>query len=98
MWWKNVENKLDNLRKQIDIIDNELMELFIARMQISEKIAKYKYENHLKITNKSREKEIKSKIQNHQIHVIKHYYEPINKAIMSASKKYQKNLIKSDFR
>ena len=93
-----MKNELDALRHEIDIIDNELMELFALRMQIAEKIAKYKYENHIKITNKKREDEISSKIQSHHLHIIRNYYEPVNKSLMKASKKYQKDLIKSDFR
>lgn len=93
-----MENELKILRKEIDEIDSKLMELFVLRMQIAEKIAKIKYDNNIKITNKEREKEIKSKIENHPTHIVKNYYEPVNNALIKASKKYQEDLIKTNFR
>ncbi len=38
---------LDNLRKEIDAVDNELISLLAKRMDIVEKIGKYKKENNI---------------------------------------------------
>ncbi len=38
---------LDNLRKEIDAVDSEIISLLAKRMEIVEKIGKYKKENNL---------------------------------------------------
>ena len=43
------------LRKNIDIIDNEIVELYERRMKISEQVAKYKIATGKKVFDKSRE-------------------------------------------
>ena len=49
---------LKELRVEIDKIDEELVKLFVRRMEISEEVAEYKRENDLPILNKSREREV----------------------------------------
>ena len=46
------------LRKGIDEIDNEILKLFLKRMEISEEVAEYKNANSLPILNKAREREV----------------------------------------
>jgi len=53
---------LDDLRHEIDAIDEELVELFIKRMGLSLKVAEYKKENHLPVLNPEREREILNKV------------------------------------
>ena len=50
--------ELNELRSQINQIDDEMLELFLRRMDISEAIAVYKKEHGLPITNREREREI----------------------------------------
>ena len=47
---------LNELRKEIDSIDDELVKLFCQRMQVAEKIAEYKKENNLPILIPARER------------------------------------------
>ncbi len=49
---------LQNLRQEIDKIDDDLLMLFKKRMDIALSVAKYKKENGLVITNAEREREI----------------------------------------
>ena len=49
---------LQDYRKQIDVIDNELLRLFKARMDVVRQIALYKKERGLPVLNEEREKEI----------------------------------------
>lgn len=49
---------MENLRKEIDRIDDEMLELFIKRMDIVKKIALEKKKESLSILNQDREKEI----------------------------------------
>ena len=48
---------IQELRKQIDVIDDELVQLFCRRMQVAEQIAEYKKENGLPILVPARERE-----------------------------------------
>ncbi len=56
--------ELSDIRKQIDDIDNELLPLFLKRMELSQEVAKYKKEHGLPVLNKSREREILRRIMN----------------------------------
>ena len=49
---------LQDLRKKIDIIDNELIRLFQERMDISADVARYKLQHNLPVYDPVREREI----------------------------------------
>ena len=49
---------LEDYRKQIDSIDDNILKLFLQRMEIAGEIAKYKKEQHVAISHPSREREI----------------------------------------
>ena len=49
--------ELNELRKQIDAIDDELVTLFCRRMEVAEQIADYKRQNNLPILVPARERE-----------------------------------------
>lgn len=51
-------NTLDELRKQIDSLDNQLLDILKERMKISEAIGKYKFENNITILQSRRYDEI----------------------------------------
>ena len=51
-------NTLDELRKQIDKLDNDLLDILAARMKVSEAIGKYKQENNITILQSRRYDEI----------------------------------------
>lgn len=51
-------NELENLRKEIDEVDKELVKLFEKRMEVVLKIVEYKKANDIPIFNSSRENEI----------------------------------------
>ena len=54
--------ELSEIRTKIDTVDDQLLELFLQRMQLSEEVAAYKNEHHLPILNKEREREILAKV------------------------------------
>ena len=56
--------ELKDLRNRIDEIDDQILSLFLERMECSEQIADYKKERHLPILNKVRENEILEDVQN----------------------------------
>lgn len=83
-------NKLDVLRKEIDLIDDEMRILFEKRMAIVQEIGKYKKENNIPIFNPHREIEVINKnISKLQDESLKSYYLTFIQNIMDISKKYQ---------
>jgi len=55
---------LDDLRKKIDVIDDEMLELFLKRMALVKEIAKEKKLKGLEIYNPNRESEVLSRLTN----------------------------------
>jgi len=53
---------IQELRKQIDEIDNGLINLFEKRMDLSAEIARYKHENNMAVYDPAREREILDKM------------------------------------
>ena len=53
---------LNKIRKQIDNIDTQLLELFLDRMELSKGVAAYKKENNMPIFQGDREKQILDRI------------------------------------
>lgn len=51
-------NELDQCRKEIDEIDNELIELFERRLDVAVRVAEYKKNNNLPIYNEERESQV----------------------------------------
>ena len=54
--------ELSDIRKRIDSVDDQLLKLFLERMDLSEEVAAYKNEHHLPILNKERERAILAKV------------------------------------
>lgn len=54
--------ELSEIRTQIDAVDDQLLQLFLERMALSEEVAAYKNEHHLPILNKERERAILAKV------------------------------------
>ncbi len=54
--------ELSEIRAKIDAVDDQLLKLFLERMELSETVAAYKNEHKLPILNKTREREILAKV------------------------------------
>ena len=54
--------ELSEIREKIDAVDDQLLDLFLQRMDLSEEVAAYKNEHHLPILNKARERAILAKV------------------------------------
>ena len=54
--------ELSEIRAKIDAVDDQLLDLFLERMELSETVAAYKNEHKLPILNKTREREILAKV------------------------------------
>ncbi|MDR0879707.1 MAG: chorismate mutase [Clostridioides sp.] len=81
---------LDSLRKKIDEIDSEIVNLFEARLNLAVEIAKFKEENEMPIFQGGREEEV---VQNAVKHLEnKDYSDECSEfiqSIMNISKKVQ---------
>ncbi|CAM4188074.1 chorismate mutase [Lacicoccus alkaliphilus] len=84
----------EELRREIDEIDRELMRLFEKRMQVSEEIAQYKYSRDIAVFDSSREKEVIAKnVSLIEKQDLKLYGELFIKNLMGLSRKHQNDSI-----
>jgi monofunctional chorismate mutase len=58
------ENKLENLRKEIDVIDNEIVKLFAKRLEVVKQIGVYKKENKIDVVDNKRFQKVLEKVEN----------------------------------
>lgn len=81
---------LKELRKQINEIDDEILSLYLKRMDISKQIGQYKKEHNLPIYDSKREEELinnlLNKIDNNEL---KENYKKIIQLILIESKNQQ---------
>ena len=86
-------SKLDEYRKLIDQIDDQIISLYEKRMNLVKVIYRYKKENNIEILDSSRETRMLEnnllKIKNEDY---KKYYKDVLDGFLSASKKLQKDL------
>ena len=86
---------LDELRKEIDAVDAEIVKLFEKRMEISERIAAYKQQAGIPVRDETREKEKILKVQSltHTEFNRKHI-EELYTVLMALSRKLQEEKAK----
>lgn len=85
---------LTEIRKEIDDIDTQLISLFSHRMHLSKEVALYKQEHNLPILNKSREREILSRISSLCEEDLEWYSRILYSTIFDLSRSYQISLRK----
>ena len=84
---------MEILRNEIDKIDDEIVKLFIRRMEICGKIAKEKEKSNMPIFVQGRESQIIERLTEKCSEEIKEYVENLYDAIFSQSRNYQKKVI-----
>lgn len=84
----NQKDKLIELRKKIDVIDEKLLELLTKRFQIAKEIGRIKKEAKIKLRDKLREKEILDRAKNFSKEYT-NYLKDVYKAIIKNSLKIQ---------
>ena len=86
--------KLEVCRDLIDSIDNQIIELYVKRMEIVKEITKFKIDSNLPILDQNREKIMLEKnlekIKNDEF---KKYYKDVLEGFLKASKEMQKDII-----
>ena len=86
-----MKNELQIFRKEVDKIDNKIINLLEKRFEIVRKIRKHKLKNYLSIKDKKREKEIiNSKIRNSALS--KNFIKKLFNLVLTESKKIQRKI------
>ena len=80
---------IEDLRKQIDSIDDELVHLFVKRMELSKHVANYKKEHNLPIYVPSRECEVLQKVAKKSGPDLEKYTRELYSKIFELSRNYQ---------
>lgn len=83
---------INELRKEIDSIDNELVGLFEKRMRTASSIADYKRENGLPVSDKSREREVINKVTSKVSPEFGEYARVLYQTIFDVSCSYQRSI------
>ncbi len=88
-----MELDLSEIRKNIDVIDDQLLELFKKRMELTCDVARYKAEHNMVVFQSKREKEIIRSVRDHSPEELKSSAEFLFTNIMDISKCRQNNAI-----
>ncbi|MBR3836185.1 MAG: chorismate mutase [Clostridia bacterium] len=83
---------INDLRKEIDSIDNELVELFEKRMRTASAIADYKRKNGLPISDKGREREVINTVTSKVSPEFSGYTKVLYQTIFDVSCSYQRSI------
>ena len=81
--------ELSELRKQIDEIDSELVELFKRRMNVSAGVAEYKRQTGMNVLDASRERALLNKVSELAGEEFEEYTRTLYATILDLSRSYQ---------
>lgn len=84
-----MNNELEQLRGQIDQIDDKIIALFKERMQVSDKIAMFKKEHVMPTLAPGRERALLARVAEEAGEEFADYTESLFRTIMAASRSYQ---------
>ena len=82
--------ELNELRNEINQIDDEILDLFLRRMDVAGQVAAYKRENSLPIYQPQREREILESVSN-KAGALGDYAKVLFATLMDLSKRYQQD-------
>ena len=83
---------LEEIRKEISQINDEMLELFVKRMELSAKVAAYKKANGLPTLDRKREEAILQKVADNTSDEFRQYALEFFRNIMDLGKQYQDTL------
>ena len=81
--------ELSELRKQIDLIDEELVSLFKKRMNVSAEVAEYKRQTGMNVLDSSRERALLDKVSELSGEEFEEYTRTLYATILDLSRSYQ---------
>ena len=84
--------KLEDIRQQIDVVDDKICGLLVERFDLSKMVAEAKKEQGAKIENKEREMEVIESVRAKMPDELKDYAEKVFLLLIEESKDYQRKL------
>ena len=88
-----MNNKLEELREEIDRIDEQMVKLFEDRMNIAKSVGDFKRENNLAILDEGREQGIVDKSKERVTEDLKGEVGILMRSLMALSREYQRNML-----
>ena len=82
-----------DIRKEIDLVDDEIIKLFVKRMGLSKEVAEFKKNTSMPVTDTNREDKIVYRLTSNLPDELKLYAKEVYSAIFSVSKAYQNTLV-----
>ena len=86
------ELNLDEIRKEISAINDQMLPLFLRRMELSSQVARYKKAHGLPTLDRKREEAILQKVADNSSDDMREYALEFFKKMMDLSKQYQDTL------
>ena len=83
---------LEEIRKEISAINDEMLALFVKRMELSAQVARYKIANGLPTLDRKREEAILQKVADNTSEELRQYALEFFRNMMDLSKQYQETL------
>ncbi len=83
---------LEEIRKEISAINDEMLALFVKRMELSSQVAAYKIANGLPTLDRKREEAILQKVADNTSEELRQYALELFRTMMDLSKQYQETL------
>ena len=80
------------IRDEINQINEDILQLFLRRMELSAQVFEYKKENGLPVLDRKREEEILQKVADNSPEELKNYSLEFFRNLMDLSKQYQQYL------
>lgn len=90
-----MSKELDNIRQEIDSLDEQLLQLFLRRMEASEKVAKIKQQKNLPLFQAEREDQILHKVASSAPPAISGYATAFFQCLMEQSKQRQRDFFRT---
>lgn len=87
---------LDSIRKEIDKVNDELIDSFTHRMDLVRDVVEYKMQNGIKVLDRERERQILSRMKTKVDERYRPYTEEFLEGIMSLSRKMQHDIIEQN--
>ena len=83
---------LEEIRKEISAINDEMLALFVKRMELSAQVARYKKANGLPTLDRKREEAILQKVADNTTDEFRQFALEFFRNMMDLSKEYQETL------
>lgn len=89
-----MELDLKEIRMQLDGIDDQMIDLFTKRMNLSAQVAEYKKQNHMPILDSGRERQIINRVSQAAGENLEHYAKLLYQTLFNVSRARQAELLR----